>query len=181
MILLDRTYFQGDLTLPSVSQSEREGLGAAMQMIGENDLNYFLARYEPECLKKILGETLYKAFIAGLTEEPLINKWSDLFDALFRHEGLFSFSPVANYVYYYVMRDHRSKTTQKGEVIEDASFSTNRNNEFKMINLWNDMCRQVLEFRKNFLLPKWNLYKDDAGTLDVREIQIFEPINALDV
>ncbi|MFT4169344.1 MAG: hypothetical protein QM653_09540 [Dysgonomonas sp.] len=68
-----------------------------------------------------------------------------------------------------------------GEISEASSFSEVRDNQFKMINAWNDMCRQVFSFRKNFLLKNWNDYKAYAGNMDIRICDVFEPINALDV
>lgn len=181
MILLDKTYFQGILSLPNISYNEREGLGALMQSVSESNLNYFIAKYEPECMSLVLGESLYRSFIDGLNDDPNNEIWINLKDALFREEGKYGFSPIANYVYFYVMKDSRSKTTPKGEISEISSLSEARDNQFKMINAWNDMCRQVFSFRKNFLLKNWNDYKAYAGNLDVRICDVFEPINALDV
>ncbi|SHF49851.1 hypothetical protein [Dysgonomonas macrotermitis] len=181
MILLDKTYFQGILNLPNISYNDREGLGSLMQSVGESNLNYFIAKYEPECLSLILGEDLYSAFIDGLYEDPNNEIWINMKDALFRKEGKYGFSPVANYVYFYAMKDSRSKTTPKGEISEASSFSESKDNQFKMINAWNDMCTQVFRFRKNFLLKNWADYKVYANGLDVRICGVFEPINALDI
>ncbi|MFT4169343.1 MAG: hypothetical protein QM653_09535 [Dysgonomonas sp.] len=84
MILLDKTYFQGILSLPNISYNEREGLGALMQSVSESNLNYFIAKYEPECMSLVLGESLYRSFIDGLNDDPNNKIWTSLKNALFR-------------------------------------------------------------------------------------------------
>jgi hypothetical protein len=58
-MLIDKSYFVGDLTIPNTGDlpvSER--------------LTWFIQKYEPEFLLKLLGYPLYKVFIAGLNVTP---------------------------------------------------------------------------------------------------------------
>lgn len=164
-MILDRTYFQGNLSLPNISYNDREGLGLIMQTVGESNLNYFIAKYEPECLKLILGEKLYANFMEGLSSDPINNIWTKLEDVLFWKVGEYRFSPVANYVYFYTLRSNRTKTTTGGEKLENDSFTSNVSNQHKLIEAWNDMCDKIQDVRV-FLDQHWNdyrIYADECG------------------
>lgn len=160
MVLLDATYFKGNLSLPNISYNDREGLGKLLQTVGENNLNYFIEKYEPECLRLMLGSALYESFINGLNEDPIADKWILLRDALFRKEDKYSFSPVANYVYFKVKKDSRTKTTASGEKLEDSSFTKNVSDEYKLVDVWNEMCSQVRDLWKNFLKDNYSDYEE---------------------
>lgn len=69
MSFIDKTYFIGDLHISQLQQS------AVVDR-----LNYFISIYEPECLKKLLGYELWKAFTDGLLEDSPAQKWLNLRD-----------------------------------------------------------------------------------------------------
>lgn len=66
-MIIDHTYFIGKLNLPQTGNTE----GVAL-------VEDFIKRYEPEYLERVLGLNLYKAFIAGLQEDPIPDRWLDL-------------------------------------------------------------------------------------------------------
>lgn len=66
-MIIDHTYFIGKLNLPQAGNTE-----------GVTLIESFIQVYEPEYLTKVLGIDLYKAFIAGLQEDPIPDKWLNL-------------------------------------------------------------------------------------------------------
>jgi hypothetical protein len=70
-MLIDRTYFVGELNIPNTSQASISSL---------TDL--FIEKYEDEWLREVLGYTLYKALKAGLQVLPVAQKWTDLIEGV---------------------------------------------------------------------------------------------------
>lgn len=98
MSFIDASYFVGDLNIPNSGSSE----------IAER-ITWFIQKYEPIFLQKLLGYPLYKAFIAGLAVTPpatpdprLINilygcEYTDLNGNLQKWKGLIiTDSPIYN-------------------------------------------------------------------------------------
>jgi len=67
MPLIDRSYFIGEL---NIAGSDR----APVQEV----IDWFIAKYEPELLRRLLGVNLYNAFITGLQESSPDARWTDL-------------------------------------------------------------------------------------------------------
>jgi len=61
---IDNTYFIGDISLP------------IDQVAGK--ITQCIKTYEPEILKAVLGFDLYKNYLIGLAENPILSKWTDL-------------------------------------------------------------------------------------------------------
>lgn len=70
-MLIDRTYFIGELNIPNTHTTEIGGL-----------LDLFIEKYETKFLNELLGYELYKAFKAGLLEDPINQKWTDLIEGV---------------------------------------------------------------------------------------------------
>lgn len=70
-MLIDRTYFVGELNIPNTSNAATGGL---------TDL--FIEKYEEQFLNRVLGYTLYKALKSGLQEVPVAQKWTDLIEGV---------------------------------------------------------------------------------------------------
>jgi hypothetical protein len=70
-MLIDRTYFVGELSIPNTSQASISSL---------TDL--FIEKYEDEFLGEVLGYSLYKALKAGLQVLPVAQKWTDLIEGV---------------------------------------------------------------------------------------------------
>jgi len=66
MPLIDRSYFNGQLNLPQNRIGEQESL------------DLFIELKERDLLKTIFGYAFYKAFMAGLAETVIEQKWTDL-------------------------------------------------------------------------------------------------------
>lgn len=67
MSLIDYTYFKGDLTIAGL---DRE---ANVQRLA-----LFIDKYEDEFLRKLLGYPLYKAFINGLSQVSVEQRWLNI-------------------------------------------------------------------------------------------------------
>jgi hypothetical protein len=142
MSLIDETYFIGELNLPNLNEeSEIERL------------QLFIDKYEPKFLTELLGYGLYKDFKAGLLVNPVADKWKALRDggeytysgSTFRWNGLKQAdgSMIANYVYYWWMRNELTQTTGMGEVATKSENSVRVSASNKMTSAWNEMVNQV--------------------------------------
>lgn len=70
-MLIDRSYFIGELNIPN---THTVAVGTL--------LDWFIEKYEEKFLTEVLGYELYKAFKAGLLEDPIPQKWTDLIDGV---------------------------------------------------------------------------------------------------
>lgn len=89
-MIIDYTYFKGKILLPQVGNAE-----------GLASVNQAIADYEPEFLIKALGYDLWKAFMQGLQEVVIEQKWLDLLNgAEYVHKGYthrwIGFAPIAD-------------------------------------------------------------------------------------
>lgn len=69
MALIDRSYFIGELNLSGTDR-------APIQQV----VDWFIAKYEPELLERILGVDMYAAFKQGLTQSTIEQRWTDLLE-----------------------------------------------------------------------------------------------------
>lgn len=70
-MLIDRTYFVGELNIPNTSQSA----------IG-SQVDFFIEKYEEKFLNEVLGYTLHKALKVGLDVVPVAQRWTDLIEGV---------------------------------------------------------------------------------------------------
>lgn len=162
MSLIDETYFIGELNIPNLNEdSEIERL------------QLFIDKYEPKFLIELLGYGLYKDFKAGLLINPIEDKWKALRDGgEYTYNGILNrwngvkhsgSSMIANYVYYWWMRNEVTQTTGIGEVASKSENSVRVSASGKMTSAWNEMVLQVWALT-SFLnanatdYPAWRLY-----------------------
>jgi|SRR5215217_188880 len=130
MPLIDLNYFVrelqiGQIELPVVSNPVRD----------------FIKVYEPQFLTLLLGKDLYKDFTDGLALDPVPQKWQDL-KALLIDTDL-KVSPIANYVYWFYMKNSNTRTGGIGEVKPNAENAQTVNNLDKRVYVWNEMVSWV--------------------------------------
>ncbi len=168
MILIDKSFFQDELSLPNieVQQPATSGVDLALQTVGENNLDVFADKYIIDYLIRLFGRDLAFAFLEGLEEKTgyefsndfnsdfLSGKWIRLKDILVVSYGRYKLSPLACYVYYWLMRDARSKTTQAGEAVSKFDYGDAVSSEYKMVKAWNDMARMTREVYHWFCIHK---------------------------
>ena len=70
-MLIDRTYFIGELNIPNANGTANNNAVPAL-------LDQFIEKYEVKFLTEVLGYELYKALKAGMLEDPVPQKWTDL-------------------------------------------------------------------------------------------------------
>jgi hypothetical protein len=70
-MLIDRTYFVGELNIPNTNQA---AIGSQVDL--------FIEQYEDQLLNEVLGYSLYKAFKAGMQEVTVDQKWTDLIEGV---------------------------------------------------------------------------------------------------
>lgn len=70
-MLIDRTYFQGDIDIANANA------GGSTNPVPAS-VDWFIARYEPEFLTRALGLALYQALIAGYSQPTPDQNWVDL-------------------------------------------------------------------------------------------------------
>lgn len=148
---LDRTYFVGELALPQLATQSAPVTGLASlatQVVGENTLEYFIAKYEDEFLIHLLGHELYTAYTEGLQVEELLQIWLDLRDRIYTSRGGFNFSPAANYVYFFAMKQAATQSSMSGEARHRPDFADAEGHTHKMVKAWNDMVCMVAHIRE---------------------------------
>lgn len=170
-MLIDHTYFKGEIELPGLALRSNEaklvGLERKLQTVGENKFDDFIAIYEPDFLKKLLGYELYKNFCIGISSDTPLGIWCDLKEQL-THSKSDRISPIAYYVYLFIKANGRSKTTPKGEKKVNASFTDAVDDSFKIQRTSLRLHQMVHEFYR-WLKDNWDVYKEYSdGIYSVR-------------
>lgn len=192
-MLIDRTYFVGELNIPNTDQLAVSSL---------TDL--FIEKYEERFLKTALGYSLYKAFKAGLQEMTIAQKWIDLRDGVeyvslsgktIFYRGLISQpsilvpppsapsdkqSPIANYVYYWFIINSHTQTSSMGEKKSQTENAVSISPNNKLVRAWNEMHQWVGELIC-FLNTKSSTYSEWDSTDQWFALRMFRQINELGI
>lgn len=135
---IDYTYFQsGLIAIPNLRTS---GL---VQNLIIDDLNDYITIYEPKYLKRLMGDDLYDAFVAGIAETTPETRWTDLQSQI--RDTSNKLSPIADYVWYYYQQEHQQTATQSGDKQTDQPGLVARVNSDRLCNVWNNMVEKSLE------------------------------------
>ena len=136
--LISSANFIGDVMLPNVA-----GTGAmATQLIN------FIAKYEPKYLKAIFGVEFYDLLIAGLAATDADYEGMRDRGTFVDRNGItrdwlglkeIGESPIANYVYYQLMKYNVSQTQGVGESMSAVENGTRASSIPKMVEAWNQM------------------------------------------
>jgi hypothetical protein len=180
MALIDESYFRAELNIPDTDKTS----------VLER-LTWFIETHEPELLEALMGYSLYKAYKDGIAAQNPDQKWKDIRDGkeyetpaghsrkwkgLKFAEGSTKRSVIANYVYYFWLRDLASETTAIGEVSNDVEGGTRVSPMIKQCRAWNEMMLMVEELilfldSNVATYPEWE--KADKSEIRNR----FRPIN----
>lgn len=131
MSIVQASDFKGKIKIANTAQADVA-----------SDLQIFINDYEAEFLKLLLGETLYTDFIAGLGDDPILAKWTDLKEKI-------GVTTIANYIYWFYMRDNNTQTVAMGETKGKSANAGAALPDEKIIRAWNEMvknCYSVVEF-----------------------------------
>lgn len=135
MLVTDK-YFKGELLIPNL-ESNGLGISGSICLANIQTLDDLINKYEPLFLTKLLGNTLCDEFLKGIGEPEPLTKWQLLKEMLVNEDK--HLSPIANYVYYWFMRNEATKTTGVGETVGQANNAAIVSADAKMIRAWNEM------------------------------------------
>lgn len=154
--LLDTSYFEGDLILPSIS---------TLQAVYDN----FIDDNEPDYLRCVLSPSLYDAFMAGLLagdrsyfsdqfsdqflHSPLDERWVWIrdghtftyngqtvkWDGMLYTKNNLKRSPIAYYIYYQIRKSTDTFVSPSGEQKGSSENASNVSAYAKMVRVWNKM------------------------------------------
>lgn len=171
---LDDTYFRGELYLPNLVKADNsQGKAAILQTVGENNLLWFIEKYEDEALDLIIGKDLKERMSEGLRgDDP--GRWERLRDQIFRKGDYGSFSPVANYVYCQVLRSGKTQTSMSGEVRKRTDAMSVAHVRDKFARAWNGMGKMIGDIHLYVM-------NNDYGIIPECVLCWFKPINTFDL
>ena len=174
-MIIDQSYFVGEINIPGTDKPDVQ-----------ERLTWFIAKYEPVLLRALLGHTLYKAFLAGkgAGEVPGEQRFLDLLNGVEFSTGSrteywpgliqpgegYGRSLIANYVYYWYMRDQASQTTAVGEAQAGTDGAARVSPALKMVRAWNEMSASIDEL---FVFLSANMATYPEWDVDVAVV--FEP------
>lgn len=181
-MLIDKTYFVAELNVPNWNTDSVGRL-----------LDAFIDKYEDQFLRYALGLELYTAFQAGLLGTPvMLQRWVDLRDGVaytygnrqWQWRGLRQAaakqSPIANYVYYWFMRDGFTQSTTMGEANTNKENATSTNPGAKMVRAWNEMAQQVYSLQ-HYMRATVSTYPEWQSNLLWVSSRHFQPINEFNI
>jgi len=154
--LIDTSFFVGEIAIPN---SDTPAV--------KERIDWFITKYEEECLLIILGQKLYNLFVAEPTNQiikDIINgaEYEDYFGTKYKWHGLVrntNMSLIANYIYYYFMQSAAIHNTGVSTSISETESGKSVWPVEKMIEAWNQFSREVKGQLIPFLLRK----KDQNG------------------
>lgn len=168
-MIIDASYFKkGYLYIPNA-----EDINPSSSSTKENeDLTFFVKKYERELLVNALGLTLYNELKALQT--PYLGKWKGLIDGesytvddnSYRWDGLKGFngnSLVANYIYCKWIRNDESVYTTTGVVQNTAKNARSFSLTPKYIKVWNEFIAQYQGNKTNTYPKIINNHYGDIG------------------
>lgn len=186
MGLIDKSYFFTELLVPNAN--------IAGGPVAE-ELDNFIAKYEPQFLRYALGFELYQAFKAGYVD-PKPQRWVDLVSGVsYTDQGGRSYlwkglapipdaglkqSPIAMYVYFYFTQNRYTQTAAMGEVSTKNENSVVANPGAKMARAWGEMAEWMREMAyflntKRDIYPEWNSQRLYAM------LEYFRPVNEFNI
>jgi hypothetical protein len=128
--------------------------------VGEN-VTWFIDKYEPIFLRTIFGADFATLFTAGLAEDPIPQRWTDLLTP----NGYDLKTAIANYIYYWYQRDQDTQTVGVGTVKTSNQNAVTASAADKVTRAWLEMMViswQTLRFLNTnvdvypeFTMPNW--------------------------
>ncbi|MDR2653164.1 MAG: hypothetical protein LBC68_12795 [Prevotellaceae bacterium] len=142
-MIITPAIFEGEIT---VGQVEFDGKAAQVQ--------WFIDKYEPLYLAKLLGKSLANELLTEYAKEIHDEKWNILADKVKM--------AIAYYVYYYFQKNDATVSVGAGEETPQTENGTRATNVYKTVWAWNEMVQFSIDF------PFWidkHIYPDYAVRL----------------
>jgi hypothetical protein len=162
--LIDKTYFLTGLT--GIPNSNATGAGAC---IGAN-IQAYIDIYEPEFLKKLLGDDLYDAYVLAPDEDRFVALIAQLRNATTK------ISPIANYVYFILQQHSQIVPTDGGDKQTNQSGMSSASNMSRMCAVWNHMI-ELNEIFSEWMDENYTDYPEYSGGCD----SVYEKINIMNI
>jgi hypothetical protein len=121
--------FEGEINIGQVEQEARKA-----------QVQWFINKYEPLFLAKLLGKELADELLSAYALNPHDEKWDVLAD---RVRML-----IAYYVYFFFQKNDATLSAGAGEAKTEVENGARVNNEYKILNAWNEMVEMTLKFRE---------------------------------
>jgi hypothetical protein len=126
-MIVEPALFQGEL---AIGQVEQPDVAARVQ--------WFISKYEPLYLRKLLGKALAELFACEYANETHDAKWDVLADKV---------RPLLlGYIYFYYQLNAETVSTGVGEVSEQSENAVRTSATYKMVRAWNEMSHGSVEF-----------------------------------
>lgn len=153
--LIDATYFIRNINIPNIE------IAKPNNAVLLERLNYFILKYEPECLLKILGYKLYKALLfessTRITDLVYGAEYTNSYGTLKKWDGLVQPTPkislIANYIYYYFQEASATQTSGVNTNVPKGEASVAVSVGDKMIYAWQFFSRETAKMI-DFILNK---------------------------
>jgi hypothetical protein len=101
-------------------------------------VRWFIKKYEPKYLRKLLGEKLAELLETEYAKEEHEEKWDILADKV---------RPMlAGYIYFYFQCNEETTSAGVGEVSEQSENAVRTTATYKMVRAWNEMAHDSVEF-----------------------------------
>ncbi len=130
MLLINQSFFIRDITIPNTGNDQ----------VLER-LNSFIAKYEPQCLLKLLGYPLYKLFVTEdstrMTDLESGTDYVGINGNIYKWNGLVhdkDQSLIAYYIYYYFQEASATQSTGVNTSVPKGADSSPVTPADKMIN-----------------------------------------------
>lgn len=166
--LITPSFFIGEINVPNTGKAD----------VLEK-LNIFIGKYEPECLLRIMGYPLYKAFlaedhtIAGRMKDLLYGTEFSVNGNLYFWQGIIhnNLSLIANYIYWFLERSNATQTTGVATVIPKGASAMVTSPDEKMVAAWNFFSSEI-----NGMIFFLRNKKDNAGILVYPEFTSYQAV-----
>ena len=180
--LIDKTYFVGDISLPS------QKLDGTL-----SNIDSYITKYEKEILMQLLGYDLYKDFIANPTDA----RWVEFKDGAeytvksgaseytVKWNGLVNtdlVSLIAYYIYFNYMRDLVTHTSGIGEVLSASENAARITPSDKMVHAWNEHIAIYGKLTDDALTPSaYRFLKENEDDYDLWIFRTKKTINSFGI
>lgn len=124
---------------PNIFKAEINIAQSENQYVDDN-IQAFIDKYEPKFMREMFGATFYAEIKAGLLEDPIPVKWTELVNETDLK------TMIANYVYYWYKRDETTLSAGISEAKPLAQNASVTNSIDKQVRAWNEMVEMVRLF-----------------------------------
>ncbi len=145
-MVVNRTYFAGPLVIPNLNQPAISDV-----------VDTYILLHGEEMLSKAMGESLKDAYLEGIEEVTIEERWANLKDGCtFTNQSGYSrkwvgfdsgesipLNPVACYVWFHYQRDINQQISGVGTVQANPENAVNVSQSQKLSLIWNQMCKDV--------------------------------------